>query len=50
LPVFCLSATAITSKAPITLALGLLEVNNPKTIPRLVTVEEVASKLNLLDL
>ena len=43
-----LSATAITSKAPITLALGLPEVNNPKIIPRLVTVEEVAPKLNLL--
>jgi len=43
-----LSATAITSKAPITLALGLPEVSNPKTIPRLVTVEEVAPKLNLL--
>jgi hypothetical protein len=48
LPVFCLSATTITSKAPITLALGLLEANNPKTIPRLVTVEGVAPKLNLL--
>ena len=36
-----LSATAITSKEPITLALGLLEVNSPKIIPRLVTVDDV---------
>ena len=43
-----LSATAMTSKAPITLALGLPEVNSPNIIPRLVTVEEVAPKLNLL--
>ena len=43
-----LSATAITSKDPIILALGLLEVSNPKTIPRLVTVDDVAPKLNLL--
>ena len=43
-----LSASAMTSKDPITLALGLPEVRSPKTIPRLVTVDEVAPKLNLL--
>ena len=43
-----LSATAITSKEPITLAYGLLEVRSPKIIPKLVTVEDVAPKLNLL--
>ena len=43
-----LSATAITSNAPITLALGLLAVRRPKIIPKLVTVEDVAPKLNLL--
>lgn len=43
-----LSATAITSKDPITLALGLPEVSNPKIIPKLVTVDDVAPKLNLL--
>ena len=43
-----LSATAITSKDPITPALGLPEERSPKIIPKLVTVEEVAPKLNLL--
>jgi len=43
-----LSATAMTSKEPITLAWGLFEVINPKTIPKLVTVDDVAPKLNLL--
>lgn len=43
-----LSATAITSKAPITLAFGLPDVARPKIIPKLVTVEDVAPKLNLL--
>ena len=43
-----LSATAITSNAPITLALGLFAVKRPKIIPKLVTVEDVAPKLNLL--
>jgi hypothetical protein len=43
-----LSATAITSKDPITLACGLTEVNRPKIIPKLVTVDDVAPKLNLL--
>ena len=43
-----LSATAMTSKEPITPALGLLEDNSPKIMPRLVTVEDVAPKLNLL--
>ena len=44
-----LSATAITSKEPITPALGLLEDNNPKIMPKLVTVDDVAPKLNLLE-
>jgi hypothetical protein len=43
-----LSATAITSKDPIMLAFGFPDVNNPKIMPRLVTVDEVAPKLNLL--
>ena len=43
-----LSATAITSKDPIMLALGFPEVSSPKIMPRLVTVEDVAPKLNLL--
>ena len=43
-----LSATAITSKDPITPAFGLPEVSNPKIIPKLVTVDDVAPKLNLL--
>ena len=43
-----LSAIATTSKDPITLACGFLEVINPKIIPRLVTVDDVAPKLNLL--
>jgi hypothetical protein len=43
-----LSATAITSKDPIMLALGFPDVNSPKIIPRLVTVDDVAPKLNLL--
>ena len=43
-----LSATAITSKDPIMLAFGLPDVKSPKTIPRLVTVDDVAPKLNLL--
>ena len=43
-----LSATAITSKDPIMLAFGFPDVSNPKIMPRLVTVEEVAPKLNLL--
>jgi hypothetical protein len=43
-----LSATAITSKEPITPAFGLPEVSNPKIIPKLVTVDDVAPKLNLL--
>ena len=43
-----LSATAITNKDPITLALGLPDVSSPKIMPRLVTVEDVAPKLNLL--
>ena len=43
-----LSATAITSKDPIMLALGLPDINSPKIIPRLVTVDDVAPKLNLL--
>jgi hypothetical protein len=43
-----LSATAITSKDPITLALGLPEVSSPKIIPKHVTVDDVAPKLNLL--
>ncbi len=43
-----LSATAITSKDPMMLALGLPDVSNPKMMPRLVTVEDVAPKLNLL--
>jgi hypothetical protein len=43
-----LSATAITSKEPITPALGLPDESRPKIIPRLVTVEDVAPKLNLL--
>jgi hypothetical protein len=43
-----LSATAMTSKDPIMLALGLPDVRSPKIIPRLVTVEDVAPKLNLL--
>ena len=43
-----LSATAITSRDPITLALGFPDVSNPKIMPRLVTVEDVAPKLNLL--
>ncbi len=42
-----LSATAIINNEPITLALALPEDNKPKTIPRLVTVDEVAPKLNL---
>lgn len=42
-----LSATAIRSKAPTIRALGLLLSNSPKMSPRLVTVEEVAPKLNL---
>jgi len=43
-----LSATAITSKDPIMLALGFPDVSSPKIIPRLVTVDDVAPKLNLL--
>ena len=43
-----LSATAITSREPITPALGFTDESNPKIIPRLVTVEDVAPKLNLL--
>jgi len=43
-----LSATAITSNDPITPALGFPEVSRPKIIPRLVTVDDVAPKLNLL--
>lgn len=43
-----LSATAMTNKEPITPALGLLEDSSPKIMPRLVTVEDVAPKLNLL--
>ena len=43
-----LSATAITSSEPITLAFGLPEVISPKIIPKLVTVDDVAPKVNLL--
>ena len=43
-----LSATAITSREPITPALGLTEDSKPKIMPRLVTVDDVAPKLNLL--
>jgi hypothetical protein len=43
-----LSATAITSNEPITPALGLTEDSSPKIIHRLVTVDDVAPKLNLL--
>jgi hypothetical protein len=43
-----LSATAITSKEPIMLAWGLPDDRSPKIIPRLVTVDDVAPKLNLL--
>ena len=43
-----LSATAITSKDPIMLALGFPDVNSPKIIPILVTVDDMAPKLNLL--
>jgi hypothetical protein len=43
-----LSATAITSNEPITPALGFADANSPKIMPKLVTVEDVAPKLNLL--
>ena len=43
-----LSATAITSNDPITPALGLPEERSPKIMPRIVTVDDVAPKLNLL--
>ena len=33
---------------PIMLALGLPDVRSPKIMPRLVTVDDVAPKLNLL--
>lgn len=43
-----LSAMATTSKDPIMLAFGLPVDISPKIIPRLVTVDDVAPKLNLL--
>jgi len=42
-----LSATAITSNDPITPALGLPEERSPKIMLMLVTVDDVAPKLNL---
>jgi len=43
-----LSATAITSNEHITPVFGFADDNSPKIIPLLVTVEDVAPKLNLL--